>query len=189
MFEKHFHSILLILSLSLLLKLFYIIMGNFFTKCIQSKYKLKKNKNLDKKSNLFLCNISAKDVNFEGEPWPVTDDEGYYQSYKENGKFVNWWHKDMPNFFQILIGFLCYKDESNIPGLIGTFGSSTRFETELEKNIPVEKPHWIAKPEEFGKKGGIRATWIGHATVLAEVDGSVILTDPIFRYFFKPHDI
>ena len=70
-------------------------MGNFFTKCIQSKYKLKKTK--IKKSNLFLCNISAKDVDFEGEPWPVTDDEGYYQSYKENGKFVNWWHKDMPN--------------------------------------------------------------------------------------------
>ena len=136
-----------------------------------------------------MCNISAKDVDFEGEPWPVTDDEGYYLSYKENGKFVNWWHKDMPNFFQILIGFLCYKDESNIPGLIGTFGSSTRFETELEKNIPVEKPYWIVKPEEFGKKDGIRATWIGHATVLAEVDGSVILTDPIFRYFFKQHDI
>ena len=114
MFEKHFHSILLILS---------------------------------------LCNISAKDVDFEGEPWPVTDVEGYYQSYKENGKFVNWWHKDMPNFFQILIGFLCYKDESNIPGLIGTFGSSTRFETELEKNIPVEKPYWMVRKMEFEQLG------------------------------------
>jgi hypothetical protein len=28
---------------------------------------------------------------------------------------------------------------------------------------------------------GIRATWIGHATVLAEVDGALILCDPIFR--------
>ena len=26
----------------------------------------------------------------------------------------------------------------------------------------------------------MRATWIGHATVLAEVDGDVILCDPIF---------
>ena len=83
-----------------------------------------------------------------------------------------------------MMGFLCYKDESKIPGLIGgLFGNSTRLETALERNIPVEKPYWIVKPEEFGKKEGIRATWIGHATVLAEVDGSVILTDPIFRYF------
>ena len=82
-----------------------------------------------------------------------------------------------------MMGFLCNKDESKIPGLVGLFGNSTRLETELERNIPVEKPYWIVKPEEFGKKEGIRATWIGHATVLAEVDGSVILTDPIFRYF------
>ena len=36
-----------------------------------------------------------------------------------------------------------------------------------------------------GKEGGgIRATWIGHSTVLAEIDGLVVLTDPIFRYIW-----
>ena len=44
-------------------------------------------------------------MDFEAESWPVTDEEGYYQSYKENGKFVNWWHKDMPSFVQILDGW------------------------------------------------------------------------------------
>ena len=34
------------------------------------------------------------DVDYEGEPWPVTDEEGYYQSYKDNGSaWVNWWHR------------------------------------------------------------------------------------------------
>ena len=33
---------------------------------------------------------------------------------------------------------------------------------------------------------GVRATWIGHATVLAEVDGVVILCDPIFWFKHEP---
>lgn len=35
-------------------------------------------------------------------------------------------------------------------------------------------------PSQVGDPG-IRTTWIGHATVLAEVDGAVVLCDPIFR--------
>ena len=29
-------------------------------------------------------------------------------------------------------------------------------------------------------KDDLKATWIGHATVLAEIDGAIVLTDPIF---------
>lgn len=31
-----------------------------------------------------------------------------------------------------------------------------------------------------GGDGDVRATWVGHATVLAEVGGTVLLTDPVF---------
>ena len=45
---------------------------------------------------LFL--IIVGDVDYEGDPWPVTDEEGYYQSYKDNGSsWINWWHRDMPS--------------------------------------------------------------------------------------------
>ena len=115
----------------------------------------------------------------EAEIWPIIDEDGYYQSYKaENGKFVNFWHKNMPSFVQILDGW-------DLKGLIGTFGSSDDFEKELEENLPVQKPYWVTNcPEETivaKERGGIRATWIGHSTVLAEIDGLVVLTDPIFR--------
>ena len=53
----------------------------------------------------FFVKEPRNQVDFEAESWPVTDEEGYYQSYKENGKFVNWWHKDMPSFVQILDGW------------------------------------------------------------------------------------
>jgi len=133
-------------------------MGNLFSAFIQS-------------FSFFVKNPTNQ-VDFEAESWPVTDEEGYYQSYKENGKFVNWWHKDMPSFVQILDGW-------DIKGLFGTFGNSSDFERELEQNLPIQNPYWIQNPEVVGKEG-IRATWIGHSTVLAEIDGLVVLTDPIF---------
>jgi L-ascorbate metabolism protein UlaG (beta-lactamase superfamily) len=43
--------------------------------------------------------------------------------------------------------------------------------------LPLDRPHeaWRAK---FGS--GLRVTWLGHSTVLLEVDGFRILTDPVF---------
>ena len=81
----------------------------------------------------------------------------------------------MPSFVQILDGW-------DLKGLVGTFGSSDDFEKELEENLPIQKPYWVKYLEESVGKKGIRATWIGHSTVLAEIDGLVVLTDPIFRY-------
>ena len=53
------------------------------------------------------------DVDYEGEPWPVTDEEGYYQSYKDNGSaWVNWWHK---SDFSIKMTELPYLDLSLEP--------------------------------------------------------------------------
>ena len=34
---------------------------------------------------------------------------------------------------------------------------------------------------EFGDDSQVRATWIGHSTVLAEVGDTVVITDPMFR--------
>ena len=53
------------------------------------------------------------DVDYEGEPWPVTDEEGYYQSYKDNGSaWVNWWHR---SDFSIKMTKLPYLDLSLEP--------------------------------------------------------------------------
>lgn len=43
--------------------------------------------------------------------------------------------------------------------------------------LPVERPHeaWARRVES-----GFRATWLGHSTVLLELDGRRVLTDPVF---------
>jgi L-ascorbate metabolism protein UlaG (beta-lactamase superfamily) len=43
--------------------------------------------------------------------------------------------------------------------------------------LPIERPHetWMRAPST-----GLRATWLGHSTVLLELDGRRVLTDPVF---------
>jgi hypothetical protein len=43
--------------------------------------------------------------------------------------------------------------------------------------IPVERPHeaWQHAPSS-----GLQVTWLGHSTLLLELDGVRVLTDPVF---------
>jgi len=49
--------------------------------------------------------------------------------------------------------------------------------------LPLERPHerWATRPDT-----GFRATWLGHSTVVLELDGRRILTDPIFAKRVSP---
>ncbi len=55
--------------------------------------------------------------------------------------------------------------------------------SKLNKTFPVVEPYWLNDSHQESREAGtpgIRMTWIGHATVLMEVDGTLVLTDPIF---------
>ena len=63
----------------------------------------------------------------------------------------------------------------------------------IDKNLPVVCPYWIPESPDPDKKDikelkghGIRATWLGHASVLAEIDGFNVLCDPIFSKHCGP---
>ncbi len=49
--------------------------------------------------------------------------------------------------------------------------------------LPIERPHalWARRPDT-----GFRATWLGHSTVLLELDGRRVLTDPVFGKRVSP---
>ncbi|XP_030411949.1 N-acyl-phosphatidylethanolamine-hydrolyzing phospholipase D [Gopherus evgoodei] len=96
----------------------------------------------------------------------------------KDGKFVNPWPTwKSPSLPNILKWALVEKNNSNIP-------SSKQ---ELDKELPVLNPYFIPNPELVGKTGtGMRVTWLGHASVMVEMDGLVILTDPIFSQRASP---
>jgi L-ascorbate metabolism protein UlaG (beta-lactamase superfamily) len=54
------------------------------------------------------------------------------------------------------------------------FGEADRFPS---APLPMDRPHaaWARRGET-----GLRATWLGHSTVLLELDGLRVLTDPVF---------
>ena len=52
--------------------------------------------------------------------------------------------------------------------------------------LPAHDPvqHWLKKPDT-----GLRATWLGHSTVLLEVDGVRLLTDPVWGQRASPSQL
>jgi len=92
---------------------------------------------------------------------------------QEGGRWVNWWGRNRHGLWAILTNIWKEKDNSSIP----------EDQAELDRTLPVRRPYWLQSelqtPADVGTPG-VRATWLGHATVLAEVDGAIVLTDPIF---------
>lgn len=56
----------------------------------------------------------------------------------------------------------------------------------LDSELPVLEPYFVQKPDLSESGPGLRVTWLGHATVLVEIDGLNVLTDPIFSQRASP---
>ena len=48
--------------------------------------------------------------------------------------------------------------------------------------LPVDRPHGVGARVE----SGLRTTWLGHSTVLLEIDGLRVLTDPVCANRISP---
>jgi len=76
--------------------------------------------------------------------------------------------------------------EKNERGIGGTWRELFRFKhEELEQNLPVLTPDSsvLSSPP----LDDIQVTWLGHASVLVQMDGLNILTDPVFSGFCGPN--
>ncbi|XP_051547417.1 N-acyl-phosphatidylethanolamine-hydrolyzing phospholipase D-like isoform X2 [Myxocyprinus asiaticus] len=108
-----------------------------------------------------------------------TQQEGVTCSKQDShGCFVNPWATwQFPSYSTIMRLFLMEKNHSNIP--------STK--EVLDRELPVLEPYFIQNRDQCGQTGSsLRVTWLGHATVLVEMEGLVILTDPMFSQRASP---
>ncbi|KAG7455840.1 hypothetical protein MATL_G00245250 [Megalops atlanticus] len=96
----------------------------------------------------------------------------------KSGGFTNPWPTwKFPSYSTIFRFFFLDKNHSNVP-------SSKEV---LDRELPILEPFFVQHPEQVGRIGsGIRVTWLGHATVLVEMDDLVVLTDPVFSQRASP---
>ena len=103
--------------------------------------------------------------------WPLehTDHLGRAQSFQEGGKWRNPWREGVPSPIHFFFNRLfAGRNEANIPD----------DESKLDETIPIKDPPWVGNSDFVPSDA--RMTWLGHATLLAEVEGSTFLTDPVF---------
>ncbi|XP_061107508.1 N-acyl-phosphatidylethanolamine-hydrolyzing phospholipase D [Conger conger] len=96
----------------------------------------------------------------------------------KHGRFINPWSTwKFPSYGTLFRFFLLDKDHSQVP-------SSKEV---LDRELPVLEPYFVRNPRQVGQTGsGLRVTWLGHATVLVEMDDLVVLTDPVFSQRASP---
>ncbi|XP_075064849.1 N-acyl-phosphatidylethanolamine-hydrolyzing phospholipase D-like isoform X1 [Mixophyes fleayi] len=96
----------------------------------------------------------------------------------KNGRFINPWPTwKPPAFWDAVKWVITEKDNSSVPSS----------KEELDKELPVVEPYFVQHPEFAGKtENGIRVTWLGHASVMVEMDDLIFLTDPVFSQRASP---
>eukprot|EP00064_Thunnus_orientalis_P011175 superscaffoldBa00001587_g11205 len=98
-------------------------------------------------------------------------------SRDKHGRWINPWSTwRFPSYPTLLRFLLLDKNHSNVP---------TSKEA-LDSELPVMEPYFVQNPSHCDSSPGLRVTWLGHATVLVEMDGLNILTDPIFSQRASP---
>lgn len=118
---------------------------------------------------------------FHPTPWPQQhcDSQGRCQSYKSRGRWVNHWQEGRPHHLAFLWRWYTGKDYCQVP-----------CSEELDTIIPIRHPQWNENDEQNTSSGQqvtssdeqitSSMTWLGHATVVARVDGVNLLLDPVF---------
>lgn len=135
-----------------------------------------------------LCS-SAADRAFMAEKPLVTAGNNFLLDYRgeqdvscsrrdSRGCFVNPWTTwQFPSYSTIARLFLMEKNNSNVPSV----------KEVLDRELPVLEPYFVQRPDQCGQTGpSVRATWLGHASVLVEMEGLVVLTDPMFSQRASP---
>jgi len=109
---------------------------------------------------------------FQPPPWPSehTDPQtGHVMAFKKGGRWQNPWMNERPNPVSFFWDWWFGPDATSIPS-----------KAALDETLPIRSPSFVT--DRTGQSNHTRMTWLGHATVMFEVEGHFILADPIFSH-------
>ena len=104
--------------------------------------------------------------------------ENLSRPVRKDGRFSNPWNTwTPPKFSNVLKWVLFEKNRSNVP-----------HEGRLDETLPIVQPNFdaIKTGTNHNEDDAMAVTWLGHASVLVQMDGVTFLTDPIFSHRASP---
>jgi len=115
-------------------------------------------------------NVAAMDNNANGKDEAGTLPTPVFEKGRYRSPWLNW---QKPSLWGAIHWTLTSPDNSRVPS-----------PQVLDKTLPVVKPdlELLRDPPTEG----VRVTWFGHATVLVQMDGVSVLTDPVFSERASP---
>lgn len=105
----------------------------------------------------------------------------YPKAQRVNGQFrLPWGASRLPSSLEALKWFWSSPNNSSLPhgGLVEFFQYNYKL---LDHTLPIIKPS--LQTFESPPHDSLQVTWIGHATVLVQMDGLNILTDPVLNEY------
>lgn len=151
---------------------------------IASKRKFQNAKRLFREQATVRMNRLSKRLLWEYKPLPITepcnpdwfDADGYPKAVRNAfGRFVNPWKSQSTNGMQSLWKFFHWRVERLYNMFVNPTASLAPSPTCTTDTLPTLAFQSTPPPEHQ-----IRCTWLGHSTTLVELEGFVVLTDPIF---------
>ncbi|KAK7102146.1 N-acyl-phosphatidylethanolamine-hydrolyzing phospholipase D-like isoform X2 [Littorina saxatilis] len=114
------------------------------------------------------CEMSSPSEQTQLTPATMINEEELSKPICKNGRYSNPWEtwKDV-SLLRYFYSVAITRNESNVPS-----------QKELDQTLPIIKPD-ISQFEQ-PLQLGVRMMWIGHATVVAQLDGFTVITDPVF---------
>lgn len=113
----------------------------------------------------------------------------------ENGKFHNPWRDYKSPTFTNILKLGLSSDKSNVSpkqvfiSFIIVYYIINNKNKCISKDLSLSLPLLVPNIKEKAQENTFRVTWIGHSTILAEMDNISVLTDPIFSERASPSQV
>lgn len=128
-----------------------------------------------------MTNIHGEDDTSQSKPSHHVTKQSLFSRARFRNPWSTWRDPSLGDLISMLFGSFKSRENSFSPKLIGNLKPTSE---DLRKAFPLVPPDFTRINEPVADR--VQATWIGHSTVLVQLGGYNVLTDPIFESSCSP---